>query len=99
MSARRVSDDPVRPAAEPTGSVTVDGEPVPLRAGETVAACLLAADRLTLRRTRHGHRPRGVFCGIGVCFDCLVTVNGVAGVRACLRQASSGDRIETGVTS
>jgi hypothetical protein len=36
-----------------------------------------------------------VFCGIGVCFDCLVTVNGQPSVRACLAEARPGDRVET----
>ncbi|MEV4754335.1 (2Fe-2S)-binding protein [Micromonospora sp. NPDC049559] len=76
-------------------TITVDGEPVPVRAGQTVAGALLAAGRRTTRFTRFGERPRGVFCGIGVCFDCLVTHNGVPGVRACLEPAAPGDTVRT----
>ncbi|MEU7169262.1 (2Fe-2S)-binding protein [Streptomyces morookaense] len=77
-------------------TVHVDGAPHPARPGQTVAAVLLSTGRTSWRRTRHGGRPRGVFCGIGVCYDCLVTVNGLAGVRACRREVRDGDRIETG---
>ncbi|MBF9134422.1 (2Fe-2S)-binding protein [Plantactinospora sp. S1510] len=76
-------------------TITVDGEPVPVLAGQTVAAALLAAGRRTTRRTRFADRPRGVFCGIGICFDCLVVCNGEPGVRACLRPVAPGDTVET----
>lgn len=93
---RRIIDDPTEPTAAALDTIRVDGEPVPLRSGETIAACLLAAGRLGWRTTRFDGRPRGVFCGIGLCFDCLVTVNGIAGVRACRRTARAGDVVTTG---
>ncbi|WP_367127626.1 (2Fe-2S)-binding protein [Saccharothrix sp. HUAS TT1] len=73
--------------------VEVDGTPVAGLAGQSIAALLLASGRTSWRRTREG-RPRGVFCGIGACFDCVVTVNGLRDVRACLRRAVDGDRVE-----
>lgn len=76
--------------------VTVDGEEQWARPGQTAASVLLSAGRLSWRTTRGG-RPRGVFCGIGVCHDCLVVVNGVPDVRACRRVVVAGDRIETQV--
>ena len=78
----------------------VDGEPVPARPGWTVGVALTAAGRRAWRTTRFGGRPRGLFCGIGICFDCLLTVNGVGSQRACLVPAQPGDVIETdrGVT-
>ncbi|WP_206784951.1 (2Fe-2S)-binding protein [Amycolatopsis sp. MtRt-6] len=75
-------------------TITVDGEAVTGTAGQTVAGVLLAAGRVSWRTTRSG-APRGVFCGIGACFDCLLTVNGVADVRACRRRAADGDEIRT----
>jgi predicted molibdopterin-dependent oxidoreductase YjgC len=75
-------------------AITVDGETVQGVAGRTVAGVLLAAGRLSWRTTRSG-APRGVFCGIGACFDCLLTVNGVADVRACRRRAADGDEVRT----
>ncbi|MFC7594693.1 (2Fe-2S)-binding protein [Terrabacter sp. GCM10028922] len=72
-------------------TVSVDGVPVTGRAGQTIAAVLLAAGESSWRTTSFGDAPRGLFCGIGVCFDCVVEVNGLADVRACLRRARDGD--------
>ncbi|TDD45617.1 FAD-binding protein, partial [Kribbella antibiotica] len=75
--------------------VTVDGAPVEAVAGQTVAGVLLGGGRDAWRTTRGGGRPRGVFCGIGACFDCLVVVNGVPDVRACQRTVCAGDEIRS----
>ncbi len=61
-----------------------DGRPVPFRPGQTLGAALVAAGTTAWRTTRIEGRPRGLFCGIGVCFDCLVTVDGHPNQRACL---------------
>ena len=61
-----------------------DDRPVPFRPGQTVGAALVAAGTTAWRTTRIEGRPRGLFCGIGVCFDCLVTVDGHPNQRACL---------------
>ncbi|MFE6624481.1 (2Fe-2S)-binding protein [Streptomyces sp. NPDC008086] len=74
---------------------TFDGEPVRARSGQSVAAALIASGRRSWRHTRIEGRPRGVFCGIGVCFDCLVTVNGRPNHRACLVEARPGDTVTT----
>jgi D-hydroxyproline dehydrogenase subunit gamma len=76
-------------------TVQIDGQPVPAFAGESVATVLLALGRRTFRHTGHG-TPRGLFCGMGVCFDCLVTVDGVENVRACLTPVAEGMVIATG---
>ena len=78
-------------------TILVDGRPVAVGPDQTVAAALLAAGIRSWRTTRKG-RPRGLFCGIGVCFDCLVTVNGRRSVRACLAPARPGDVVTTGTT-
>ena len=74
-------------------SITFEGVPVPAIEGETVAAALAAAGITGLRRSRNGE-PRGVFCGMGVCFECLVTVDRRPGQRACL--ATVRDAMEVG---
>lgn len=72
-------------------TIMVDGEPLRTEEGRTVAAALmLEGDQLSWRRTRFGSQPRGIFCGIGVCFDCLVTVDGRSSLRACLVQVADG---------
>ncbi|WP_150462692.1 (2Fe-2S)-binding protein [Nesterenkonia ebinurensis] len=79
-----------------TITLSVDGEEITIEPKRTVAAALmLAAERPAWRRTRFNNEPRGLFCGIGVCFDCLVTVNGEASLRACLIPAEDGMVIET----
>ncbi|AIG77067.1 Hypothetical protein AJAP_21045 [Amycolatopsis japonica] len=85
--------DPVGRTDRPI-RITVDGEPVTGIEGQSVAGMLLAAGRTSWRTTRSG-APRGVFCGIGACFDCLLTVNDVPDVRACRRPAADGDEVRT----
>jgi hypothetical protein len=79
----------------PPFQATFDGAPLDVLPGQTIAAALWSAGVLSWRETRVSGRPRGVFCGIGVCFDCLVTVNGVPNQRACLLPAEPGDAITT----
>ncbi|MET9768100.1 (2Fe-2S)-binding protein [Streptomyces sp. NPDC006415] len=76
--------------------LTVDGEPLAFVPGQTLAAALVASGRVAWRTTRVGQRPRGVFCGIGVCYDCLVTVDGRRGQHACLVRARPGMAVTTG---
>ena len=70
-------------------SLTVDGHSVTAYEGETVAAVLLAQGLVATRTTRGG-AARGVYCGMGVCFDCLVVVDGVPNTRACVTWARDG---------
>lgn len=87
------SDDPAEISTSPAVQVTIDGEPVTARAGQTIAAVLLAQGRTSWRTTRSTARPRGVFCAIGACHDCLVIVNGTPDTRACQRTIQEGDAI------
>jgi len=73
-------------------TITVDGEPLQARLGETVAAALIARGDSTLRRTRRG-AARGLYCGMGVCFECLVIVDGVPNTRACMTWVRDGMQI------
>lgn len=75
--------------------VTVNGAAVEAFEGETVATVLYAAGLTALRRSARSSEPRGVYCGMGVCFECLVTVDGAHAVRACLTPVRAGMRIET----
>jgi hypothetical protein len=71
------------------GDRQIDAEP-----GQSIGAALIAAGYRSWRTTRRGGAPRGIFCGIGVCFDCLVIVNGRPNQRACLIEVRQGDRVE-----
>jgi predicted molibdopterin-dependent oxidoreductase YjgC len=75
-----------------TLEVVVDGRPVTAYEGETIAAVLLAEGEIAMRRTVGG-APRGIFCGMGVCFDCLVVVDGIANTRACVTWVRDGMQI------
>ena len=74
-------------------SIIVDGVPVQAYGGETIAGALIANGWRAWRYTPQGH-PRGLFCGMGVCFECTVTVDGVAGVRACMTPVVDGMVVE-----
>ncbi|MBV1935515.1 (2Fe-2S)-binding protein [Streptomyces sp. BV286] len=85
----------VRARTEPPFTVAFDDREIAVLPGRTIAAALWSAGVLSWRTTRGSGEPRGVFCGIGVCFDCLVTVNGRPNQRACLVRAQPGDVIRT----
>lgn len=67
-----------------------NGRDLGYQPGQSVGAALLAAGVRSWRTTRRHARPRGIFSGIGVCFDCLVTVDGRPNVRACVITAQEG---------
>ena len=81
-------------------SVTLDvalwwnGTEVRCRAGETVAVALLCAGRLDVRRSPRTGSPRGAFCMMGVCQECLVRIDGVLR-QACLTPVEDGMRVES----
>ena len=76
-------------------SLTVDGRVVEAREGETVAAAMLAAGIDSCRTTPVGGVPRAPYCMMGVCFDCLVTVDGVGNRQGCMVRVREGMAIET----
>jgi hypothetical protein len=79
----------------PAFTFRFDGAHVPASPGQTVAAALWAAGVRSWRTTRGAGAPRGLFCGIGVCFDCLITVDGEPNQRACLVPARPDQIINT----
>lgn len=74
---------------------TFDGAPIHFRPGQSVGAALIAAGIRSWRTTRVHASPRGLFCGIGVCFDCLVTIDGAPNQRACRAPAAEGIAVTT----
>jgi predicted molibdopterin-dependent oxidoreductase YjgC len=75
--------------------VTVDGNPVEARAGDSVAAAMLAAGLDHCRTTPVFGAKRAPYCMMGVCFDCLVTIDGIGNRQGCLVEVREGMRIET----
>lgn len=82
-----------RPAAV---AIDVDGAHVDAYPGESLATALLAAGLRAFRRTPSG-ALRGPLCNMGVCFECVVAVDGEPGVRACATPVREGMSVETGV--
>jgi hypothetical protein len=95
----RVTDHPhlgPLPAAE-TVRIVVDGEVLAARAGEPVAAALLAHGRRICRTTVRTGEPRGVFCALGLCGDCAMQVDGIPGVLTCMTPVRDGMDVRTQV--
>lgn len=74
----------------PALTIAVDGEPLSAFGGETLAAAMLANGRRTFRFSARGGGPRGLFCGMGVCYECLMVVDGRPNVRACMTPVREG---------
>ena len=88
----RITGSEIVPAARMV-DFTFNGEVLSGYEGESLAAGLTAAGKLTLRRTKADH-GRGVFCGMGVCSECLVTVDGRQNQRACMTALGAGMAVE-----
>lgn len=82
----------VVPVGHPV-TIHFDGQPIPAREGETVAACLMRAGVPAFRRTPVSGGPRLPYCMIGHCFDCLVEIEGQGSQQACLVGVAAGMRI------
>ena len=76
-------------------SFDVDGESVPAFGGETVAAALMAEGRRALRVTAGRKEGRGYFCGMGVCWDCMMWLEGEGSVQTCRLLAAPGMRLRS----
>jgi aerobic-type carbon monoxide dehydrogenase small subunit (CoxS/CutS family) len=93
----RIEDHPILGKAEWGRKITlmVDGEPVEAYKDEPIATALIAAGRRVFRYTTKSNKPRGVFCALGRCTDCVMIVDGQPNVRTCVTPARDGMVIET----
>jgi len=73
----------------------IDGRSVEAREGDSVAGAMLAAGIVRTRVTPRLDAPRGPYCGIGACFDCLVAIDGVGNRRACMVEVAHGMTVAT----
>ena len=78
----------------PQVQIFVDGIAVAARQGDTVSAALLASGQDARRSTAVSGAPRLPYCMMGVCFDCLVTIDGVGNRQGCLVHVREGMRID-----
>jgi D-hydroxyproline dehydrogenase subunit alpha len=90
----RLTHPTIRPVGRPI-SFRFNGQAIEALLGETIGAALSAAGITTVRRTPSG-APRGLFCGMGACFDCVVTVDRRIGLRACQTLAQDGMEVLSG---
>ena len=81
---------------EPRLTFIFEGETVEARPGETIAAALTAAGIITLRITRDGE-PRGIYCGMGACQECLVEIDGQPSARACMTKVKANSSIRRNI--
>jgi predicted molibdopterin-dependent oxidoreductase YjgC len=81
-----------RPAA---GDLTIwlDDRSIPARTGDSVAVALLSAGITTTRTTPVSGAPRGPYCMMGACFECLAEVDGRANVQTCMMPVRDGMRV------
>jgi sarcosine oxidase subunit alpha len=86
---KRIQED-----TRPIVRISVEGTTVEAREGDTVAAALLASGLDVRRTTAVGGVPREPYCMMGVCFDCLVTIDGVGNRQGCLVPVAEGMRID-----
>ncbi len=87
---RRVPDRMENPV-----TITFDGTPVTAFSGDSVAAALLAAGIPICRTTPVSGAARGPYCMMGVCFECLVRIDGVGNRQGCLVPVRDGMKVET----
>ncbi|MEO3475785.1 FAD-dependent oxidoreductase [Roseomonas sp. CAU 1739] len=87
----RLSSPIITPTAGPI-RFTFDNREIEALPGESIAAALSAAGILAFRKAPSG-APRGLWCGMGACWDCVVTVDGKSGQRACMVKAKAGMQV------
>jgi D-hydroxyproline dehydrogenase subunit gamma len=86
----------LREASRPALTILIDGVTVQAQAGDSVAAAMLSAGHVMSRKTPVSGTRRAPYCLMGMCFECLVTIDGVGNRQACMIEARDGMRIESG---
>lgn len=97
MESTRIKEHPILGEQIKGELVTFlfDGKEVKGYEGEPIAAALKAEGLMVHRYTAKEHKPRGIFCAIGRCTDCVMIVDGVPNVRTCITPLKAGMDIKT----
>lgn len=95
--SERIAEHPILGVQEKGAPVKFifDGKEVEGYEGEPIAAALKAAGLMVHRYTKKQHEPRGIFCAIGRCTDCVMVVDGVPNVRTCITPLKAGMNVQT----
>jgi predicted molibdopterin-dependent oxidoreductase YjgC len=93
----RIKDHPILgPLPEPDMiGIIVDGKPLSVRSGISVAAALMETGVKKFRTTARTGEPRFYYCGIGQCTDCMMEVDGMPGIRTCITEVKPGMCVNT----
>ena len=93
----RISEHPILGEQQKGKLVTFtyDGKELQGYEGEPIAAALKAAGVMVHRYTKKEHKPRGIFCAIGRCTDCVMVVDGKPNVRTCMTPLAEGMQLQT----
>lgn len=93
----RIEEHPILGEVEKGKPITFtfDGKEVKGFEGEPIAAALKAEGLMVHRYTQKEHKPRGIFCAIGRCTDCVMIVDGVPNVRTCITPLKEGMEVKT----
>lgn len=93
----RIAEHPILGVQEKgrTVTFTYDGKELTGFEGEPIASALKAAGVMVHRYTKKEHKPRGIFCAIGRCTDCVMVVNGQPNVRTCVTPLKEGMKVQT----
>jgi D-hydroxyproline dehydrogenase subunit gamma len=75
--------------------LSVNGTEIFAFKGETLLAALIAAGYTNTKTSPLKHEPRGALCGMGVCFECMVNVNGVPNIRSCMTEVENNMDVKT----
>ena len=92
MSRLRIDAHP----SKNRGDITINGEAYSAYEGDTVLAALVTSGHKSLRHSRKIGEPRGPLCGMGVCYECLVTINNRPNQRACMTEVEDRMEVHTG---
>lgn len=97
MSENRIAEHPILGIPEKGKKIKFifDGKEVEGYAGEPIAEALRATGLMVHRYTKKHHKPRGIFCAIGRCTDCVMVVDGVPNTRTCITPLKEGMTVET----
>lgn len=97
MEGQRITEHPILGAPKKGRLVSFlfDGKELQGYEGEPVAAALRAEGIIKHRETARLHKPRGIFCAIGRCTDCVMVVDGVPNTRTCVTPLKAGMKVET----
>ena len=96
-ASRRIIDHPILGPLQKKKTVQIefDGKKIEAFEDESIASALTAAGVSIFRYTTNRNEPRGIFCAIGRCTDCVMTVDGIPNVRTCITPVKDGMKVQT----